>query len=401
MELSYKKYIQSTFVVSGCMLFTLSIGHKKCNSVYVKNSIKKKWSFAHKKEDYRETDVSSQTMQWKKDAQKFSKKRLSVLSKPNKKNYILKMRILLDEKVLSKPVFWKFVSKNGFLIHSSNHIKKKQLCHDSSIEVSTVHGMLRFNNKPVTCSVLHIKPINNDTLFKNHRYQGSFVIACCKNKVLCINVLDIEKYIFSVLRTESWPGWPIEVNKVFAIVSRSYAVFLAMKARKNNQWFDVKNTNEHQTYNGIHQSKTIKYAVDKTKGVILGFEHKPVLAMFDSCCGGIIPAHIEDVDFTMAPYLARTYACTHCKRCKIYAWKIMYDYDFFERAFLQNMPKNKTIKSIKITKKDKAGLVKEVICNGSSTSVMFSGKKIYSLLREVKSFCFNVRRKKKKLFLRE
>ena len=41
------------------------------------------------------------------------------------------------------------------------------------------------------------------------------------NNLLLINIVELENYIFSVLKTESWPGWPLEVNKAFAIASRS------------------------------------------------------------------------------------------------------------------------------------------------------------------------------------
>ena len=52
--------------------------------------------------------------------------------------------------------------------------------------------------------------------------------------------------------------------------------------------------------------------------------------MFDCCCGGIIPADIEDFDFYKVPYLARVYACTHCKESSLYQWQVSYDQATFE-----------------------------------------------------------------------
>ncbi len=173
-----------------------------------------------------------------------------------------------------------------------------------------------------------------------------------------------------------------------------------MRARKNGRLYDVKNTNEHQTYNGTHTSPIIKQAVDETQGIFLGFNNEPILAMFDSCCGGIVPAGIADVDFTKAPYLARDYACTHCKDCKIYAWEASYEQENFEHLIRREMQILDRLRDIKITKKDKAGLVSEVMLKGMKKWVKLPGKKLYSLLKDVKSFCFNIRKKGNKIIVK-
>src|SRR3990172_5773771 len=98
--------------------------------------------------------------------------------------------------------------------------------------------------------------------------------------------------------------------------------------------------------------------------------------MFDSCCGGIVPAHIQGVNFNDAPYLARKYACTHCKRCRVYSWEAQYAYHEIERLVRERIKQFKDLQHVKITKKDKAGVVQEAIIKGKDHTIKFTGKKL-------------------------
>ncbi len=301
------------------------------------------------------------------------------------------VRVLLNEWQGMKKGRWNFYSPKGFMVQ--NQAAKKKHHKKSELIITMKKGKLYIDEATCGPLPLYLTPVDGNILFNGATYHGSFVIKQNKNSVQCINHLDMENYVFSVLRTESWPGWPVEINKALAIASRSYVIAQAMRARKNGRLYDVKNTNEHQTYHGIHTSSIIKQAVDETKGIFLGFNNEPILAMFDSCCGGIVPAGIADVNFAKAPYLARDYACTHCKNCKIYAWETSYEHASFERLIRREMKILDRLRDIKITKKDKAGLVSEVMLKGMKKWVKLSGKKFYSLLKDVKSFCFNIRKK--------
>ncbi|MGB8366803.1 MAG: SpoIID/LytB domain-containing protein [Candidatus Babeliales bacterium] len=300
----------------------------------------------------------------------------------------LDVRVLLSEHQGAKKKKWHFFSSKGFILYNQESKKKYWR---SELAVSIKRGNVYIDDK--VCPLpLYLTSLDGTILFNDATYHGSFVLKKDKQKIQCINYLDIENYVFSVLRTESWPGWPVEINKALAIASRSYVIAQAIGARKNGRLYDVKNTNEHQTYNGIHTSPIIKQAVKETKGMLLGFNNEPIMAMFDSCCGGIVPAGIADIDFAKAPYLARDYACTFCKNCKIYTWQASYEHTIFEKLLRKEKQVLDRLKEVKITKKDKAGLVSEVLCKGAKKWVAFSGKKLYSLFKEIKSFCFTIKK---------
>jgi stage II sporulation protein D len=174
-------------------------------------------------------------------------------------------------------------------------------------------------------------------------------------------------------------------------------MFKVLEAHRSGRPYHVKNTNAHQTYRGKHELPVLKMAVEQTRGIVLGFKGSPILAMFDCCCGGIIPAHIEDFDFNKAPYLARTYACNFCKQSSLYSWQVSYEHALFESLIQHHVPEIARLSDVHIIKKDKAGLVVEAQLKSYKHTMTISGKKLYSLLKEVKSFHFDVQKKSGKI----
>lgn len=300
------------------------------------------------------------------------------------------IRVLLDSSTTQKK--WILSSKHGFIVWDRSNPHQKEKIHTKKCSiVRTKNGLTIFNGKKVLPEALCIAPQKGYTTRYHHAdYHGIFTIVQTSKKTLLINSLDIEDYVFSVLKSESWPGWPLEVNKVFAIACRSYALSIALQARNLEQWYDIKNSNIHQTYKGTHDCAIIKRAVETTRGTFLAHNKKPITAMFDCCCGGVIPAHIDGVDFTKAPYLARTYPCTYCTSCSLYKWDCSFDISFLEEELSKIHGRIKRLRKIVITQNDRAGLVKSVRIHSATKNFELTGKQFYSLFKEVKSFSFTI-----------
>jgi len=310
------------------------------------------------------------------------------------------VKVLLEEKEEQKSACWTVKSKEKLLIVNPGNKKKKRLIKNIDLTLELKKGVLYINNRRYTEGACIIMSSDNNFLLNDTLYHGSLFITTYKNKYLIINYVPIEEYLSSVLHSESWPGWPLEVNKVFAITSRSYVIAMIMEAKKSDKPYHVKNTNIHQTYRGAHTKKILKDAVEQTKGVFLAHNEMPITAMFDSCCGGIIPAHIHGPNFEKAPYLARTYPCTYCKKCKLFSWQVEYDAHSLRRLLLSVYDSFGHIKGFKVSKKDKAGLVKEIQVKGPKSTENIPVKQLYSCLKEVKSFCFSAQHKSNKVILK-
>lgn len=308
------------------------------------------------------------------------------------------VRVLLDEwdrhsgnSVAGNHV-WHLASEHGFIIRESEgqHLPRSS---GSTMTIAIHHGKFFINTIRYDGEQLFVVPVDGPVTFNDNSYKGAFLITRSHDSLLLMNCLDLEDYVFSVLRTESWPGWPLEINKVFAIACRSYAIAMIMRSKSSKLPYHIKNTNVHQTYTGMHENPIVQQAVEQTRGVFLAYDNKPVIAMFDACCGGVVPASIKDFNFSGAPYLARPYACTYCRDCKLYAWQAEYQSNTLASLLKKNAPRLKKIRDIKVTKKDKAGLVQQVALRDGKDSAAVTGKQIYSSLKKVKSYCFTVQKR--------
>jgi stage II sporulation protein D len=227
--------------------------------------------------------------------------------------------------------------------------------------------------------------------FDGNKYAGTFLVFHEKKQVYLINCLDIDDYLPSVIKHESWPGWPLEMNKVMAVACRTYLIWQVLQAQKINRAYHIENGIKHQTYKGQNCS-LLKYkqAVDATKNMFVAFEGTPALTMYDACCGGIVPGNIDDAGHKKVSYLARSYPCTFCKNFKIFNWRL----EFLESEIVKRMQKDFSkvtkIVDMSVQKKDKAGLVKKVLINVGNRKISISEKKMKTLFPEMKSTCYTI-----------
>ncbi len=219
---------------------------------------------------------------------------------------------------------------------------------------------------------LEISSKNNIVSLNGAHYNGTIIIRKYHNTIMVINKLEIEDYISSVIRSEISPSWHPWMQELHSIISRSYAVSLMVEARSKGWIYDIKNSNWHQVYNGVHNFNHLRTAVNNTKGKILMFHGNVARTMFDACCGGIIPGNIRTQD-KYSPYVFRKNRCTCCSNHKEYSWKS----DLYLPSFIAQLKKiskkvaqriallHNTITDVKVIDKDKAGIVYKIALIGS------------------------------------
>ena len=322
---------------------------------------------------------------------------------PDKTN----IKVLLKEIDPNSSEKISFSSTHGVIVDTKEdgHAKRSYFFKNGAT-IKVNHNSLSLNNKKIsTHHPIRINAFDGHIKYNHDDYFGTFYILLYKGKIHLINKVELEDYIYSVLRAESWPGWPLEVNKVFAVTCRSYVIKKVLESRKSKKPFHIKNSNIHQTYRGIRHNNIHKQAVDETAGMFLGYENQPIAAMFDCCCGGVIPANINGklsgVDFKKAPYLARKQACTYCKKCKIFNWGFELPIKEFERRFSTLIPELNGLTDITIAEKDKAGLNHKLTLHfGDKRQKTIEEKKLYKLFKEVKSAVFTITPKKHTLAIK-
>jgi stage II sporulation protein D len=217
--------------------------------------------------------------------------------------------------------------------------------------------------------------------------------------------------------------WPHQMQKIQAIITRSYAVrqIIERKKRQKNKntsvakkIYDIKRNNFHQCYDGTHKHEYLRLAVNETKGQILTYKDNVVLTMFDACCGGTIPANISGINFKKEPYLARKIPCKFCKKYKLYRWQrsipigkfIQYLYDYPATA-AKLPPKSKICRpglnttKIKIIRKDKAGMTQRIQIHQGKNKAIIHGKHLWLAMKKIiRSQNFSIKKQGNKILIK-
>ncbi len=306
--------------------------------------------------------------------------------------HTLDIKILIDEQTCPT---WKITAARGFQVFQADEktaVDLKATHH--SLVITVANGKFCINGTPYKGDAFVVSSIKRHALFHNNYYDGHFLIQKKGDSYVLINCLELEEYVFGVLKTESWPGWPLEMHKVMAIVCRTYALYQRNEAERKKICYHLTNTNTHQTYSGAHCTPVLRQAVFETKNVYVSYKNKPILAMFDCCCGSVIPGRIQNgTSFVTAPYLARMYACTYCKSYpNIYSWRKEYRGGSMKHYLEEKYGKDQVgdIIDMKVTKRDTAGLVKEVSVKTSRRSLTLSGAQMYKYVNGIKSLDFKI-----------
>ncbi len=120
-------------------------------------------------------------------------------------------------------------------------------------------------------------------------YRGFVEVHGAGNRLMVVNVVELEDYLHGVVRGEVPANWPVEALKAQAIVARTYALY-QLRQTAGNLWH-LKATVESQVYKGVQvEDVRTSSAVDQTRGQVLARGGEPIPAFYHSDSGG----HTED-----------------------------------------------------------------------------------------------------------
>ncbi len=134
------------------------------------------------------------------------------------------------------------------------------------------------------------------TKISGNVYDGAFVFKRADdNKLTLINVVDLETYIAGVIPYEISVSWPVESQKAFAIVARTFAIDQVSKHWKA-YGFNICATSNCQVYKGAAylDNAKVKEAISSTKGKITICNGK-LASMYYSSSTGNCTADVSKV----------------------------------------------------------------------------------------------------------
>ena len=100
-------------------------------------------------------------------------------------------------------------------------------------------------------------------------YRGSMELSLQCGKIIVVNELPIEQYLYAVVPSELSTGHQLEALKAQAVCARSY-LYGQLKAKRYQKYHaNVDDSVSCQVYNNIPEDTRSREAVDQTKGQVL------------------------------------------------------------------------------------------------------------------------------------
>jgi stage II sporulation protein D len=172
---------------------------------------------------------------------------------------------------------------------------------------------MRFeNNSEIKMDVVLNKKVTTRT------YDGMIEIKSVGENLMCINIINIEKYIPGVIQAEVGKGNSVEFNKVKAIIVRTYA--LSNMRKHELEGCHLCDDVHCQVYRGKSVIPNILTAVKETESMVLvDTSLQLVNAAFHANCGGQT-CNSEDVWQKPLPYL-RSVTDSFCVKVPDHYWQ--------------------------------------------------------------------------------
>lgn len=161
------------------------------------------------------------------------------------------------------------------------------------------------------------------------KYSGNLEVWKGEKGMYIINDLPLEDYIKGVVAAEVGNNWNLEALKAQAVVARTYALYQKLNNGTSTVPYHLSSSVLHQVYKGSAIPENVAKAVDATRGEVLMYEGKPIVAFYHSTSGGMTEDPIE-VFGKSYPYLKSVE--TNCELSPYYMWEKRIPLSEIERA---------------------------------------------------------------------
>lgn len=171
-----------------------------------------------------------------------------------------------------------------------NSISRKTVyCGPGPLTITKKGKYLAVNGRRIHTSICRLVSEGKAIMLNNSRYRGTFTISSVLRGLEVVNHVPVEQYLYGVVPKEMPSKWEKEALKAQAIASRTYALYI--KEKSSDKSFDVKATTASQVYGGYNaEERASNSAVDATRGQVMAYNGKLIIAYFHSDSGG----HTED-----------------------------------------------------------------------------------------------------------
>ena len=218
-------------------------------------------------------------------------------------------------------LFYPYLTGEGYIIAGGNFTDKRHSneladkLYSQGYDAESINGnlenILAYNNKnqPVFMyekdMPLFFSSYNHDEKYEmikvdKRAYRGRIRLNIADEfKLLTINQVELENYLYGVVPNEIPSSWGMESLKAQALAARTYAVYNI----KPRQAYDMEDNQNSQVYMGYEYEKSsTNRAVDETYGEMIYYDGELIQAFYHSTSGGSTE-NSENVWYEDLPYL--------------------------------------------------------------------------------------------------
>ena len=260
---------------------------------------------------------------------------------------------------------------------------------------------LSIGNKEMNVSGVKVKVARDSNIYVDgRRFRGDIdIIRKDNSKLMVINHIGMDEYLYGVLYHEVSHLWPMECLKAQAIAARTFALF---QARQNKlQQYDLRSDIYSQVYGGRTSEKwSTTRAVNLTSDKVLTYKGEILPSYYHATCGG----HTEDAanlwNVDLAPLKGAP--CIFCIHSPYYKWMKEMSLGELENKLKDSGYKIGNILEVNILSKDKSGRIDKLeIKDDAGVAVVLTGKDFRQMIgpNDLKSTKFDAAIKRNNLVL--
>jgi stage II sporulation protein D len=201
-----------------------------------------------------------------------------------------------------------------------------------------------------------IEPLKDSLLYIDGKaYRGSFMVEEDRfGKITVINIIDVEKYLYGVIKSEMLISSPMEALKAQAVIARTFAIKHKDKFVES-RGYGLTDDTSSQVYTGVAgEDPRGTKAVDDTKGLCLTYGGALIQCYYHACCGGWTINNEDAWGGGALPYL-RSRKCGYCADSHSFQWDLKLPYTTIIENLLEAGNSLGRIESIKAIRDKESG----------------------------------------------
>ena len=196
--------------------------------------------------------------------------------------------------------------------------KGKKKSYKKGEKVTIKPGNELFKNGRITVKAnsedAKIKILSIKRSYGNPKYRGTLEISEEDNKLILVNELPLEEYLYAVIPSEMPTSYGVEALKVQAVCARSYAYRHLLANSLSQYGAHVDDSSYYQVYNNISENEDSILAVKDTYGQVIKYDNDVIVAYYYSTsCGHTTDPSSVWATGTKFPYLERKLMLTEEK----------------------------------------------------------------------------------------